>query len=211
MKKKICLFFLGFSSIALSQEIEKMSKKELLVAYKNLKLSKQNMKDSLLIKLDEVNFTTKNQIKEKELKIKALENKLELKDQEIKKLSIKPLKLDYFSEIPKEFQKKIDMIYSENKDLYRIKRYSILEDKDEKIILLYIDNKPVYLYYKEKKESPDSDIPDSFFSNDHLTLKIGKLEPADDGDEVTFIYTAEITIIDNYGQILKFNVYGQSQ
>ena len=48
MKKIILLAFFSIIQNAFSQEIEKLDKKELRVAYQNLVISKNNQKDSLI-------------------------------------------------------------------------------------------------------------------------------------------------------------------
>lgn len=224
MKKIFTFLLLGFSLFFYSQENDKLNKKELRIAYEDLKLSKQNLKDSLLIKLNEAKLIIKNQgdtlkiereilslqqtkIKGFEKRLKELENTIKKKDEEINKLSIKPIKIDYFSEIPKEFEKDCSMIYSENKESFKIKKYVLFEDKDRKIILFQIENKLIQLQFDEEK-SNNNQFDEVYYSNNQLTLKISELLPIG-GDETTFIYKAKITLTDNNGQTLTFNVYGE--
>lgn len=129
---------------------------------------------------------------------------------EIEKDITNPLEIDNFSQIPKEFQNVNYLMYSENQESFKLKKYKVFENLEDNTVLLYIDSKPFYLKLTEYESKSESDMPDKYFTNNQLTLKISRINPIEGGDEITFIYRAEITIINNLGQIINFSVYGKN-
>lgn len=224
MKKIRFVFIFSLSLNIYSQEIEKMDKKELRVAYNELNLTKNKLKDSLMNKLGEVVYInkqqiletnnlnqlltkSKQQINEKESKINDLQKIIEAQNEKIKFLSIKPLKLNTFSKIPDEFKKNCGIKYSESKKLFQIKEFILFENKDLNQCLIYLDEEPIFINFKEDIEVEDQ-IPSKIYSNDNINIKISNQEDIGSSESI-FIYKAVIIIKKNDGQEIKINVYGE--
>jgi hypothetical protein len=224
MKKIICIFIFGAFINTYAQDIEKMDKKELRVAYQELNASKKNLEDSLFVILNEIKLINKNQVSEinnlnqsllisqnkiKENDNKIIELQITLKSQEekIKALSVKPLKLNTFSKIPEEFKKNCHMTYSENKQSFQSKAFILFENKDLNQCLIYIDDKPIFINFKEDKEDENGELT-KVYSNESLTISISNQEGIG-GTETIHIYKALITIKDKEGQEIKLKVYGE--
>lgn len=224
MKKIILFTIIVFVQNSFSQEIEKMDKKELRVAYQNLVISKNNQKDSLvnLITnltvtnsklLDEVNkiqqivLVEKSKNTENINKISELQQVIKTQEEKIKILSVKPLKLKRFSKIPEEFKKSCNMTYSESKQLFQAKEYILFENKDLNQCLIYLDEKLVFVNFKEEKEDEVGNRI-KVYSNENITINISNEEQIG-GTETIFIYQALILVKDKNNQEIKIKVYGQ--
>jgi hypothetical protein len=112
-----------------------------------------------------------------------------------------------FSKIPEEFKKSCSMTYSESKQLFQAKAYILFENKDLNQCLIYLDEKPLYLSFKEEKEDEEGNIT-KVYSNENTTINISK-EDQIGGTETIFIYQALILIKDKNNQEIKIKVYGQ--
>lgn len=220
----IYALILGSCPNTFGQELEKMDKKELRIAYQSLNTSKNIMKDSLLIELNALKLLSENKTSEinslkqtltlKQNKIQEVDNKIsELQkiiaqqEENIKILSIKPLQLNHFSRIPEEFKKSCNLTYSENKQLFQSKKYILFENKDQNVCIIYLDDKLVYINFKEDKEDENGKLS-TVYSNDNLTISISNQELIGD-TEIIQIYNAVITVKDKNGQTTSIKVYSE--
>ena len=224
MKKIILISIFSFFQNSYSQDIEKMDKKELRAAYQNLIISKNNQKDSLtnvinglsssnikllddIKKIQQSAIIEESKNREKANKINELQLVIKSQEEKIKVLSVKPLKLIPFSKIPEEFKKSCSMTYSESKQLFQAKAYILFENKDLNQCLIFLDEKPLYVSFKEEKED---EVGNTYkvYSNENITISISNEEQIG-GTETIFIYQALILIKDKNNQEIKIKVYGQ--
>ena len=224
MKKIILFIIFGIIQNTFSQEIDKMDKKELRVAYQNLVVSKNNQRDSLINvinglsisnakllddikKIQQSAIIEESKNREKANKINELQLVIKSQEEKIKVLSVKPLKLIPFSKIPEEFKKSCSMTYSESKQLFQAKAYILFENKDLNQCLIFLDEKPLYVSFKEEKED---EVGNTYkvYSNENITISISNEEQIG-GTETIFIYQALILIKDKNNQEIKIKVYGQ--
>ena len=224
MKKIILISIFSFFQNSYSQDIEKMDKKELRAAYQNLIISKNNQKDSLtnvinglsssnikllddIKKIQQSAIIEESKNREKANKINELQLVIKSQEEKIKVLSVKPLKLIPFSKIPEEFKKSCNMTYSESKQLFQAKAYILFENKDLNQCLIFLDEKPLYVSFKEEKED---EVGNTYkvYSNENITISISNEEQIG-GTETIFIYQALILIKDKNNQEIKIKVYGQ--
>ena len=224
MKKIILISIFSFFQNFYSQDIEKIDKKELRDAYQNLIISKNNQKDSLtnvinglsssnikllddIKKIQQSAIIEESKNREKANKINELQLVIKSQEEKIKVLSVKPLKLIPFSKIPEEFKKSCSMTYSESKQLFQAKAYILFENKDLNQCLIFLDEKPLYVSFKEEKED---EVGNTYkvYSNENITISISNEEQIG-GTETIFIYQALILIKDKNNQEIKIKVYGQ--
>lgn len=224
MKKIFQFTIIAFVQYSFSQEMDKMDKKELRVAYQNLVVSKNNQRDSLINVINGLSISNakllddikkiqqsviieESKNTEKANKINELQLVIKSQEEKIKVLSVKPLKLIPFSKIPEEFKKSCSMTYSESKQLFQVKAYILFENKDLNQCLIFLDEKPLYVSFKEEKED---EVGNTYkvYSNENITISISNEEQIG-GTETIFIYQALILIKDKNNQEIKIKVYGQ--
>ena len=179
MKNFLTTILLVTFVFSFSQEIEKMDKKELRLAYQTLMASKKNQKDSLIVVINsqiDSNLKLSEEIKQMKQAILVEENKNLEKSNEINQLrqiiksheekiriiSIKPLVLTEFSSIPEEFAG-CSFIFSLDKSKFTQSKFSYFDDIGTTAII-YVDGKVQFL----KKSSTFNENDDEIlvYSND---------------------------------------------
>lgn len=222
MKKIILFTIIAFVQYSFSQEIEKMDKKELRVAYQNLVISKNNQKDSLvnLITnltvtnsklLDEVNkiqqivLVEKSKNTENINKISELQQVIKTQEETIKILSVKPINLTVFTEIPEEMAG-CSYIFSTTKVQYDVNKFSYFDDFGT-TALISIDGKMQKLKSVSTfKEGQDEII---VYGNENYTAYIHFIQVIKQNGEESADYSAELVVKDKNNQEIKIKVYGQ--
>ena len=222
MKKIILLAFFSIIQNAFSQEIEKLDKKELRVAYQNLVISKNNQKDSLvnLITnltvtnsklLDEVNkiqqivLVEKSKNTENINKISELQQVIKSQEEKIKVLSVKPINITTFSKVPDELAG-CSYLFSTTKTNYHLDKFYYFDDFGT-TALISIDGKIQTL----KKVSTFKEGQDEItvYGNENYTAYIHFIQVIKQNGEESADYSAELVIKDKNNQEIKIKVYGQ--
>ena len=222
MKKIILLAFFSIIQNSFSQEIEKMDKKELRVAYQNLVISKNNQKDSLvnLITnqtvtnsklLDEVNkiqqivLVEKSKNTESINKISELQQVIKTQEEKIKVLSVKPINITTFSKVPDELAG-CSYLFSTTKTNYNLDKFYYFDDIGT-TALISIDNKIQTLKNVSSFKEGDSEI--TVYGNENYTAYIHFIQVIKQNGEESADYSAELVVKDKNNQEIKIKVYGQ--
>ena len=222
MKKIILLAFFSIIQNSFSQEIEKMDKKELRVAYQNLVISKNNQKDSLvnLITnqtvtnsklLDEVNkiqqivLVEKSKNTENINKISELQQVIKSQEEKIKVLSVKPINLTAFSKVPDELAG-CSYLFSTTKTNYNLDKFYYYDDIGT-TALISIDNKILTLKNVSSFKEGESEI--IVYGNENYTAYIHFIQVIKQNGEESADYSAELVVKDKNNQEIKIKVYGQ--
>lgn len=222
MKKIILFTIIVFVQYSFSQEIEKMDKKELRVAYQNLVISKNNQKDSLvnLITnltvtnsklLDEVNkiqqivLVEKSKNTENINKISELQQVIKSHEEKIKVLSVKPINITTFSKVPDELAG-CSYLFSTTKTNYNLDKFYYFDDIGT-TALISIDNKIQTLKNVSSFKEGDSEI--TVYGNENYTAYIHFIQVIKQNGEESTDYSAELVIKDKNNQEIKIKVYGQ--
>jgi hypothetical protein len=222
MKKYTTIILLVISVLSFSQEIEKMDKKELRVAYQNLVISKNNQKDSLvnLITnltvtnsklLDEVNkiqqivLIEKGKNTENINKISELQQVIKSQEEKIKVLSVKPINITTFSKVPDELAG-CSYLFSTTKTNYNLDKFYYFDDIGT-TALISIDNKIQTLKNVSSFKEGDSEI--TVYGNENYTAYIHFIQVIKQNGEESTDYSAELVIKDKNNQEIKIKVYGQ--
>ena len=222
MKKIILLAFFSIIQNSFSQEIEKMDKKELRVAYQNLVISKNNQKDSLvnLITnqtvtnsklLDEVNkiqqivLVEKSKNTESINKISELQQVIKTQEEKIKVLSVKPINITTFSKVPDELAG-CSYLFSTTKTNYNLDKFYYFDDIGT-TALISIDNKIQTLKNVSSFKEGNSEI--TFYVKENYTAYIHFIQVIKQNGEESADYSAELVVKDKNNQEIKIKVYGQ--
>jgi hypothetical protein len=225
MKKIILITIIVFVQYSFSQEIEKMDKKELRVAYQNLVISKNNQKDSLvnLITnlsvansklLDEVNkiqqfvLVEKSKNTENINKISELQQVIKSQEEKIKVLSVKPINITTFSKVPDELAG-CSHLFSTTKTNYNLDKFYYFDDIGT-TALISIDYKIQTLKNVSSFKEGDSEI--TVYGNENYTAYIHFIQVIKQNgkeSEESADYSAELVIKDKNNQEIKIKVYGQ--
>ena len=222
MKKIILFTIIAFVQYSFSQEIEKMDKKELRVAYQNLVISKNYQKDSLvnLITnltvtntklLDEVNkiqqivLVEKSKNTENINKISELQQVIKSQEEKIKVLSVKPINLTAFSKVPDELAG-CSYLFSTTKTNYNLDKFYYYDDIGT-TALISIDNKILTLKNVSSFKEGDSEI--TVYGNENYTAYIHFIQVIKQNGEESADYSAELVVKDKNNQEIKIKVYGQ--
>ena len=219
----IILFtIIAFVQYSFSQEIEKMDKKELRVAYQNLVISKNYQKDSLvnLITnltvtntklLDEVNkiqqivLVEKSKNTENINKISELQQVIKSQEEKIKVLSVKPINLTAFSKVPDELAG-CSYLFSTTKTNYNLDKFYYYDDIGT-TALISIDNKILTLKNVSSFKEGESEI--IVYGNENYTAYIHFIQVIKQNGEESADYSAELVVKDKNNQEIKIKVYGQ--
>ena len=222
MKKIILFTIIAFVQYSFSQEIEKMDKKELRVAYQNLVISKNYQKDSLvnLITnltvtntklLDEVNkiqqivLVEKSKNTENINKISELQQVIKSQEEKIKVLSVKPINLTAFSKVPDELAG-CSYLFSTTKTNYNLDKFYYYDDIGT-TALISIDNKILTLKNVSSFKEGESEI--IVYGNENYTAYIHFIQVIKQNGEESADYSAELVVKDKNNQEIKIKVYGQ--
>ena len=222
MKKIILFTIIAFVQYSFSQEIEKMDKKELRVAYQNLVISKNYQKDSLvnLITnltvtntklLDEVNkiqqivLVEKSKNTENINKISELQQVIKSQEEKIKVLSVKPINITTFSKVPDELAG-CSYLFSTTKTNYNLDKFYYYDDIGT-TALISIDNKILTLKNVSSFKEGDSEI--TVYGNENYTAYIHFIQVIKQNGEESADYSAELVVKDKNNQEIKIKVYGQ--
>ena len=222
MKKIILFTIIAFVQYSFSQEIEKMDKKELRVAYQNLVISKNYQKDSLvnLITnltvtntklLDEVNkiqqivLVEKSKNTENINKISELQQVIKSQEEKIKVLSVKPINITTFSKVPDELAG-CSYLFSTTKTNYNLDKFYYFDDIGT-TALISIDNKIQTLKNVSSFKEGDSEI--TVYGNENYTAYIHFIQVIKQNGEESADYSAELVVKDKNNQEIKIKVYGQ--
>jgi hypothetical protein len=139
MKKIILFTIIVFVQNSFSQEIEKMDKKELRVAYQNLVISKNNQRDSLINVINGLSISNakllddikkiqqsviieESKNREKANKINELQLVIKSQEEKIKVLSVKPINITTFSKVPDELAG-CSYLFSTTKTNYNLDKF----------------------------------------------------------------------------------------
>ena len=222
MKNFLTTILLVTFLFSFSQEIEKMDKKELRLAYQKLMASKKYQKDSLIVIINsqiDSNLKLSEEIKQMKQAILVEENKnleksneinqlrqiIKSHEEKIRILSIKPLVLTEFSSIPEEFAG-CSFIFSLDKSKFTQSKFSYFDDIGTTAII-YVDGKVQFL----KKSSTFNENDDEIlvYSNDLYSAYIHSKKYIGNSGEESQIYTAELVVKDKNGQEIRIKVYGE--
>ncbi|EKT3958326.1 hypothetical protein [Flavobacterium psychrophilum] len=222
MKKLILFTIFCVVQNAFSQEFEKMDKKELRVAYQNLIISKNNQKDSLvnvinglsisnLKLLDEIKkvqqslLIEENKNIEKVNKINELQLVVKSQEEKIKDLSVKPINLTVFTEIPEELAG-CSYVFSTTKVQFNLNKFSYFDDFGTTAIIS-IDGKMQKLKRISTFKEGQDEI--TIYSNENYSAYIHLIKVIKKSSEEAYDYSAELVVKDKNNQEIKIKVYGQ--
>lgn len=222
MKKIILFTIIVFVQNSFSQEIEKMDKKELRVAYQNLVISKNNQRDSLINVINGLSISNakllddikkiqqsviieESKNREKANKINELQLVIKSQEEKIKVLSVKPINITTFSKVPDELAG-CSYLFSTTKTNYNLDKFYYFDDIGT-TALISIDNKIQTLKNVSSFKEGDSEI--TVYGNENYTAYIHFIQVIKQNGEESADYFAELVIKDKNNQEIKIKVYGQ--
>lgn len=222
MKKIILFIIFGIIQNTFSQEIDKMDKKELRVAYQNLVVSKNNQRDSLINVINGLSISNakllddikkiqqsviieESKNTEKANKINELQLVIKSQEEKIKVLSVKPINITTFSKVPDELAG-CSYLFSTTKTNYNLDKFYYFDDIGT-TALISIDNKIQTLKNVSSFKEGDSEI--TVYGNENYTAYIHFIQVIKQNGEESADYFAELVIKDKNNQEIKIKVYGQ--
>lgn len=222
MKKIFQFTIIAFVQYSFSQEIYKLDKKELRVAYQNLVISKNNQKDSLINVINALSISNakllddfkkveqsviieESKNTEKANKINELQLVIKSQEEKIKAFSVKPINLTVFTEIPEELAG-CSYIFSATKVQYDLNKFSYFDDFGT-TALISIDGKMQILKSVSTFKEGQDEI--TIYSNENYSAYIHSLKVIKKSSEESYDYSAELVVKDKNNQEIKIKIYGQ--